>query len=99
MGLLTKRHRGRIRSIAAEYWNEQLRYKAKAGDTELAKKLLASRIEARQEEIFGSFLVSILGPILVKLAITLAIKLLENWIEDQLFGGVEQGTTFRRNEP
>lgn len=95
---LSKLQRGRIRSIAAEYWNAELRYVAKDGDMDKAKRMMRERIESRKKEIYGSALMAILGPILVKLAVALAVKLLEEWVKDQLFGGVEQGTTFRRGE-
>lgn len=100
--MLTRRQKGLVRKIAARHWNDSLRhvvYDSEPDQIAEAKRLLTARMDSQKETIFGSsILVSILGPILMQLAIKLAIKLLEKWIEDRMFGGVVQGTEFRRGE-
>lgn len=103
--MLTKKHRQKIRTIAADLWNGEFRHTLYGGPLtglaiENASAIMKQHIRSRGSDIFGTGIIaSIAMSFLMKLAIKYAIKLLHHWIENRMFSGVQPGGNPRGGEP
>lgn len=103
--MLPKRHRRKVRALAAEHWNSETSkslYGNKLTDeaVERASSDMASYIRSNRERVFESGIItSIIASWLMKLAVEYAIKLLLKWIDDRMFNGVQPGENPQPGEP